>query len=435
MSNTPFLTQVWQQRFNNQLPAREHDLRTPWQRDRGRILHSAAFRRLQSKTQVMSVGHNDFYRTRLTHSLEVAQIGTGIISQLSSLSEHPNAPLGDPVLIEGICLAHDIGHPPFGHGGEVALNYMMHEYGGFEGNAQTFRILTKLEPYTREHGMNLTRRTLLGICKYPVLMSQVIRRIEPNPVSNFRQLKVADWLPPKAIYDADQNLYDWMLEPLTPEDQSYLQKIQSNDRSTHSRSINKSFDCSIMELADDIAYGVHDLEDAIVMNLLERDIWQSHVVDYMKQLPRCWLTEHIGETTEQLFSDHHYAQKNAIGALVNSFITSIRLEYNPNVSEPLLAYQACMLEPYAEGLNYLKQFILNYVIRTPDIEQVRYRGQQVVMELFEAFSSDPTRLLPTNTKKRWNESPSPAEAMRVIADYIAGMTDEYALKLHFRLFG
>ena len=171
----------WTERFLPD-PPREKDNRPPFRRDRGRILHSAAFRCLQAKTQIHAIGENDFYRTRLTHSLEVAQIGSSLVAQLKfletfeSLSQtlnidknelqkqlKPLLPSND--LIESLCFAHDIGHPPFGHGGETALNYMMAEQGGFEGNAQTFRILTKLEPYTENAGMNLTRRTLLGVVK------------------------------------------------------------------------------------------------------------------------------------------------------------------------------------------------------------------------------------------------------------------------------
>ncbi|MFM2483618.1 anti-phage deoxyguanosine triphosphatase [Celerinatantimonas yamalensis] len=435
MRNDHFVVPNWQARPNQHLPEREHDPRSPWQRDRGRIVHSAAFRRLQSKTQVLGIGHNDFYRTRLTHSLEVAQIGTGIVSQLRG-SVQASIPLPDPMLVEALCLAHDIGHPPFGHGGEVALNYLMREHGGFEGNAQTFRILTKLEPYTPFDGMNLTRRTLLGVSKYPVLINRIMRTENPPSISNFRQLKAADWLPAKGIYDDDQGLYTWMLAPLNEHDHQYIQSVTGDGLTLHQRSCYKSLDCSIMELADDIAYGVHDLEDAIVMGLLQRDIWQQQVVEKIKRLPKCWLNEHIDETTSQLFSPHHYAQKNAIGALVNAFITAIHVSHNSEVSEPLIAYQACMDEPYHMALNYLKQFVLNYVIQTPDIEQVRYRGQQIVMELFEAFSSDPMRLLPLNTQERWQKADeNDNNPYRIIADYIAGMTDEYALRLNQRLFG
>ncbi|CAG9001575.1 MAG: Deoxyguanosinetriphosphate triphosphohydrolase-like protein [Candidatus Celerinatantimonas neptuna] len=417
-----------------QLPTRAHDPRSPWQRDRGRILHSAAFRRLQSKTQVLGIGNNDFYRTRLTHSLEVSQIGTGIISQLQKLANE-SIPLPDPVLIEGLCLAHDIGHPPFGHGGEVALNYMMRNDGGFEGNAQTFRILTKLEPYTPEHGMNLTRRTLLGVLKYPVLMNRVTRQTHPASIANFRQLKASDWLPAKGLYLDDGSEYQWVIKPLTDNDQNYLHQVEGEGVKTHRKSLHKSFDCSIMDLADDIAYGVHDLEDAVVMGLLHRDIWQHQIVEFIYTLPGCWLTQHIDTITNQLFSVYHYDQKDAIGALVNAFITAIYIDQQVGIDEPLIAYQAIMDKPYRSALDHLKNFVMDYVIQTPDIEQVRYRGQQTIMELFEAFTSDPLRLLPINTRRRWQKAQDGGNQRRIIADYIAGMTDEYATRLHQTLFG
>ncbi|MGL4712962.1 MAG: dGTP triphosphohydrolase, partial [Shewanella sp.] len=164
---------IWQERRHGEDKQRRNDHRSPFQRDRARILHSAAFRRLQAKTQVLGVGMNDFYRTRLTHSLEVSQIGTGIAAQLRRKYPQYKQLLCSMSLLESQCLAHDIGHPPFGHGGEVALNYMMRDHGGFEGNGQTFRILSKLEPYTLDFGMNLCRRTMLGILKYPAPRSQL----------------------------------------------------------------------------------------------------------------------------------------------------------------------------------------------------------------------------------------------------------------------
>lgn len=425
----------WHQRLSLELKQRQDDPRTPWQRDRARILHSAAFRRLQSKTQVLGVGNNDFYRTRLTHSIEVAQIGTGIISQLSHNEKVPSDNLPDPSLVESLCLAHDIGHPPFGHGGEVALNYMMREHGGFEGNAQTFRILTRLEPYTRDVGMNLSRRTLLGVVKYPSLLSRVERREQPPEQTNFRRLKASDWLPAKGIYDDDQTLFDWILSPLSQTDRETLIKLRHTNPKQHSKTIHKSLDCSIMELADDIAYGVHDLEDAIVMGMVNRHDWQEHVASAIADIDNCWLADAIGRLSKQLFSPHHYDQKDAIGALVNAFITSIEFRESPQFEEPLLRYQAVMRPAMARALTVFKHFVLNYVIRTPEIELVRYKGQQIVMELFEAFASDPERLLPVNTRSRWSAAHNHnLNPHRVIADYIAGMTDDYAQKLHQTLF-
>ncbi|RKF18143.1 deoxyguanosinetriphosphate triphosphohydrolase family protein [Alginatibacterium sediminis] len=416
-----------------ELHPRENDPRSPWQRDRARILHSAAFRRLQNKTQVLGVGHNDFYRTRLTHSLEVSQIGTGILGQLAQRQPELEFLYPEPALIESACLSHDIGHPPFGHGGEVALNYMMRDHGGFEGNAQTFRILTRLEPYTRTDGMNLCRRTLLSIMKYPALIGQLSNYNSPQIPDNFRQLKVSDWTPAKGVYDDDMELYNWCLDSFSDHDRTHISSFISREK-YHHKTKYKSFDCSIMELADDIAYGVHDLEDAIVLGLVSRHDWQEQVASVIADIKDCWLANHIGELSQQLFSQHHYDQKNAIGMLVNAFITAIGVERYHSCEDELLDHYAQLDEPMQKALDALKRFVLNYVIHLPTTEIVRYKGQQIVMELFQAFSSDPERLLPINTRKRFIDAQKTGGEQRVIADYIAGMTDDYAQRLYQNMF-
>lgn len=162
----------FEERLYASQPQRVGDPRSPFQRDRARIMHSAAFRRLQGKTQVMGVGEGDFHRTRLTHSIEVSQIGYGLLQVLQSkkqnLDENAQKWLPERDLIEAACLAHDLGHPPFGHKGEQALHEAMLQHGGFEGNGQTLRIITKLEKYKeRGKGLYPTRRLTLGILKYP----------------------------------------------------------------------------------------------------------------------------------------------------------------------------------------------------------------------------------------------------------------------------
>lgn len=154
--------EYWEDRLLKQ-ERKTNDLRTEYERDFSRLIHSSAFRRLQAKTQVLGLGESDFYRTRLTHSMEVAQIGAGIKRHLKKgeYLKKPDEKILDEILpssalINAICLAHDLGHPPFGHGGEVALNICMREFGGFEGNGQTLRILTKLEKYTEKNGLNPT---------------------------------------------------------------------------------------------------------------------------------------------------------------------------------------------------------------------------------------------------------------------------------------
>ncbi|NRD74099.1 deoxyguanosinetriphosphate triphosphohydrolase family protein [Shewanella sp. VB17] len=425
----------WHERRLTEDKKRRNDHRSPYQRDRARILHSAAFRRLQAKTQVLGVGMNDFYRTRLTHSLEVSQIGTGIRAQLK-LKQTDHLDLFDSMsLIESLCLAHDIGHPPFGHGGEVALNYMMRDHGGFEGNGQTFRILTGLEPYTECYGMNLCRRTLLGILKYPALYSSLHHKIKPVEITNFRQLKPTDWTPVKGIFDDDSAILEWVLAPLSHTDRALFQQSHVVCAGQHRRTGYKSLDCSIMELADDIAYAVHDLEDAIVMGIVTSNQWQHDVENALKISEDSWISQEFAVIGDKLFSHHHHLRKDAIGTLVNGFVTAIDLLEDEALTEPLLRFNASLDKHFAEALEVLKQFVYKHVIRKPEIQMLEYKGQQIVMELFEAFESDPERLLPAHTQERWRRVTAEGlNSHRVIADYISGMTDEFASRLHQHLF-
>ncbi|GGQ06760.1 anti-phage deoxyguanosine triphosphatase [Shewanella litoralis] len=430
---------IWHQRLLGEDKQRRNDHRSPFQRDRARILHSAAFRRLQAKTQVLGVGMNDFYRTRLTHSLEVSQIGTGITAQLRRKYPEFKPLLNSMSLIESICLAHDIGHPPFGHGGEVALNYMMRHHGGFEGNGQTFRILSRLEPYTPSWGMNLTRRTLLGIMKYPAMHSQLFINLNKPDIANHRQLKPSDWPPVKGLFDDDQPIIDWVLSALSDNDRQLFissEQSQVNANYPHLKTRFKSLDCSIMELADDIAYAVHDLEDAIVMGIVNQRQWQHDVVEQLHSINDLWLKSEIANIGEKLFSHEHHLRKDAIGTLVNGFVTAISIKTNDDFEAELLKYNAKLQADFALTLHVLKQLVFKYVIRKPEIQMLEYKGQQIIMELFEAFASDPERLLPLNTRERWLAANAEnSNPMRVIADYISGMTDGFAGRLHQQLFG
>jgi dGTPase len=427
------LQSAWLSRLHPQ-PEREGDQRSGFQRDKARILHSAAFRRLQAKTQVLGVGMNDFHRTRLTHSLEAAQIGTGIASQLQQKFPQLAAQLElNDNLIEALCLAHDIGHPPFGHGGEVALNYMMREHGGFEGNGQTFRILTKLELYTADAGMNLCRRTLLGLVKYPGLLSQLQKKHEAIPAYSASP-KLADWIPAKGLFDDDKAVFDWLLQPLSDEDRALFTATE-RQHDGHSRTCYKSFDCSIMELADDIAYSIHDLEDAIVTGIVNRSEFTRLVSDPIRALQLTPLSIQMQELTEKLFSDLHYDRKDAIGALVNAFITAIEIaRLDADFVAPLLQYNAVLPKDFAKALCLFKQFVYTRVIQSHEVQILEFKGQQLVMALFSAFASDPLRLLPDNTRARWLNAQKQHQGMRVIADYIAGMTDEFASRLYNQLF-
>lgn len=443
------LNPVWLERVIADQP-RDKDHRPPFRRDRARILHSAAFRCLQAKTQIHAVGENDFFRTRLTHSLEVAQIGSSLVSQLKfeesftalaaqlgvkatelrTLLKHL-LPTTD--LIESLCFAHDIGHPPFGHGGETALNCMMRYDGGFEGNAQTFRLLTKLEPYTPDAGMNLTRRTILGVVKYPSMLeltSPQYSQLDLPQVIDKHSLRAIDWRPGKGLFADDLPMFDWLLRPLSEQDRhlfTSLRKVRSNSAENLKTKF-KSLDCSIMELADDIAYGVHDLEDAIVVGMVPRHLWQV-ALDQLKHCASDWARENADKLTEKLFSDYHYERKNAIGALVNYFITAVRWTITAEFDEPLLRYNAELPPDVEEVLNIFKEFVFKYVIRDVETQRIEYKGQRILTEMFQIFESDPERLLPRNTVNRWKNAPEKSKK-RIICDYMAGMSDAYALKLY-----
>ena len=236
--------------------------------DYARVIHSGSFRSLQGKTQILSLGDDDFYRTRLTHSLEVAQIASGIVQSLHAapLPENASKLLPTTPLISAIGLAHDLGHPPYGHGGEVALNYCMRHDGGFEGNAQTLRILTSLESFSEKDGADLTRRSLLGVLKYPAPFSRLAdATLTPQLLagpSSFAALDLAACKPPKAIFDEEHEVLNWILEPFCEADRERFVSIRSVDGG-HDRTIHKSLDSSIMDAADEIAVGFARESEAI----------------------------------------------------------------------------------------------------------------------------------------------------------------------------
>jgi dGTPase len=429
---------LWDQRHQPRSDVRDGDHRSAAQRDKARVLHSAAFRRLQAKTQIHGIGISDFYRTRLTHSLEAAQIGSGITEQLTSKFPTQAQLLGlDSDLIETICLAHDIGHPPFGHGGEIALNYAMREHDGFEGNAQTFRIVSALEPYTKQNGMNLSRRTLLGLIKYPNFMDALNKGYPSCKARSIREIKASDYVPPKGLFRCDEQVFKWLLSGLDEQDAAlFVSTLEPNESERHHRTRYKSFDCSVMELADDIAYGIHDLEDAIVLHKVHESQFFAEVVTPILKRSNTRLAEKINTFGMELFSEHSYRRKNAIGAIVNNFITSIEIHKQGVFRTPLLDYQATLPEPDRADLSLFKQFVFQHVIQTTEVQIAEYRGQQIVIELFQALTSDPERLLPTNTLRRWQAASeqSKGAGLRIVTDYIAGMTDEYAMKMHRDLF-
>jgi len=421
----------WQSRIINQNKSRPNDNRSPWQVDRSRIIHAAAFRRLQAKTQIMGIGLNDFHRTRLTHSLEVSQIGSGLLRHLEK--QHPDFKyFPDQSLLETLCLAHDIGHPAYGHGGEIALNYMMREHGGFEGNAQTLRIVSRLEPYSDGHGMNLTRRTLLGFIKYPAFIDDLWHTIpKHDPKRAF--IKADDWRPAKGLYQDDRETFDWIVDPLSAKDKSNLSQFSKLDP-FRSKTRFKSLDAAIMELADDIAYAVHDLEDAIATEQITLKEWENYAVPALDKVNCSWLE--TSELTERLFLNSEAQRKDVIGELVNLFITQSCITPTEVTFDcPILNFTVQLSSEYKSLLDTLKSFIYQRLIRASHMQQIEFKGQKLIIELFEAFSCDPLRLLPETTANAYQQAlDNGLNTHRVICDYLSGMTDEYAFKTHQRLF-
>jgi dGTPase len=423
---------MWSERLSKLEQKRGRlDTRDPFEHDKTRVIHCPAFRRLQSKTQILGTSGGDFHRTRLTHSLEVASIGASILRHITkscSVIDGLNEILPSRDLIETICLLHDIGHPPFGHGGEAALNYMMIDYGGFEGNAQTLRLITKIDRSYGAFGLDLTRRVLLGILKYPVMRSNI------EHVSIYQTLKakpivcINDWLPPKAYYDSEADVVAWLLEPFTGQDKVLLQT------SLDDKSLYYNFDCSIMDLADDIAYGVHDLEDAVHLNLIKREHFESQEFYELLQASNMFINPQ--DFLDALFAEQTDIRKRIIGTMVNYFITEIFVGVTTvDFSHPLLKYNAMLSAKSAKLLQYLIKVIYDYVINSQEARIFEYGGQNVIKHIFTAIDSSPLSLLDNNSRRLWSESNSEILKKRVISDYIANMTDVHAYQLHGRLVG
>lgn len=397
-----------------------------YQRDRARIIHSSSFRSLQSKTQVLGLGESDFYRTRLTHSLEVAQVGSGICEWLRDQPDLADFAELIPSfsLIEAICLAHDIGHSPFGHGGEVAMNTMMRDHGGFEANGQTLRILARLGEYSPDCGLDLTRRTMLGTIKYPCFYSDVVNY--PSGVAD-NPLNIDHWSPPKCVYDSERDVMDWMLAPFSDADKTLFLSVEASDNK-HSRTRYKAFDTSIMELADDIAYGVHDLEDALALGLVDHAAWQEQIMSKLIELPANPISDRADEFSQLLFSENAKDRKHAVSRLVGYLIKSITIEDRGLFDAPLLKLQARMEPTAYQILLSIKDFVMSHVIFRPELQMLQYKGQRVVVRLFEIFAANPERLLPLSVQKCYK-----LEQHRAIADYLSGMTDVSAGKLYHKL--
>lgn len=411
---------------------RKNDHRNSSERDLARLIHSATFRRLQAKTQVLGIGEGDFHRTRLTHSMEVAQIGKGIAKNIlyrfvSDLELKEILPDGDLMFCLG--LAHDLGHPPFGHGGEIALNYCMREHGGFEGNGQTLRILSKIEAHTPNYGLDLSRRALLGILKYPVNYKK-LHKVGKIPICEHTMVKASDWKPPKCYHNEETDVVDWILSPLSESDKINFNRHSPPTDDKHGKPTEKALDTSIMELADDIAYGVHDLEDGIALQLIDREMWMAAE----KKLDKGWIKENeLINIGSELFGNSSQ-RKRAIGALVHAFMTNAEVTKNNSYDSPLLSINVNLTGNSKSALKVLTSLVIDNVIKIPEVQTLEFRGQQIIIQLFNAIAFDPKRFLKKTFNDIWAKETTETAKLRVICDYVSGMTDEYATRMYERLF-
>ena len=350
-------------------PEEEHPYRTAYQRDRDRIIHTTAFRRLEYKTQVFVYSEGDHYRNRLTHSVEVAQIGRTLARSLGCNED----------LIEAICLAHDLGHPPFGHVGEATLNELMQAYGGYDHQRQTFRLVTHLERRYPDHpGLNLTYEVLEGVVKH----------------------------------DTDYDVVD--ASGFGPDERGTLE-------------------CQLSNLADEIAYNTSDLDDGLRSGILDpsevaklasaREVFASLGVSPDGNLGDTILRHRfIRRLVGIEVSDTIHATQRSLDDAQVASLAGIR-----SASHNMADYTPAMLERNRE----LKQYLFDNFYRHYRVVRMAMKAERVLRDLFNAYMDQPLQL-PTETRRR--AEPGDEELPRIICDYIAGMTDRYAVQEHRRLF-
>ncbi|UCH72676.1 MAG: deoxyguanosinetriphosphate triphosphohydrolase [Rhodospirillales bacterium] len=374
----PYATR-WQSSRGRLHAEPESEIRSPFQRDRDRIVHSTAFRRLKHKTQVFISPEGDHFRTRLTHSIEVAQIARTIARCLRL----------DEDLAEALALAHDLGHTPFAHAGQEALDSVMKHWGGFEHNDQTLRVLTLLEArYANFDGLNLTWETLEGVVKHNGPLSTAESRSPPPPsIAEYNarhDLSLADWPGPEA---------------------------------------------QVAAIADDIAYNHHDLDDGIRAGLFSIEDLDAvpHVAATFHSVrqrhpaiePQRLVHETVRRLIDAMVRDVVAQTGERLAALGPTNVESIRAH-----GHPVVAFSRAM----GENDRALKRFLFERLYRNTAVLQETAEARRIVTELFNGLMAAPERL---PAAWRWEEAGAdPAALARRIADYIAGMTDRYATQMH-----
>ncbi len=434
--------------------AKALDHRDPFERDRARIIHSFAFRRLQSKTQIFALTESAFLRTRLTHTLEVSNIGralTAVVNRdiwpgypLGTVKEEYES-LGGPVdtsLIEAACLAHDLGHPPFGHRGEEALNHCVWTRwpgrdNGFEGNGQTLRLLTSdtLEVHGERHGLNLSRATMQAVLKYPALYGSLVNPARYPDAADCPPFK--PWAPPKCIHNEEAVLLDWLLAPFPASDREEFLRFEQRE-GKHARTLHKTLEASIVELADDIAYGTHDVEDAFFSKLISPERILSYMPREKFDDPGVYdayaaLITQMGRGSGGAQRDAVFEKKEAASALISRLITATCLTENTAFVHPRLRWNVTLPADDRIVLDALKDSVYVHVINGPAVQSLEYRGGIIIEKMFEAFLEAP-ELLGGKHGHLLREAETAEQRLRTLADYIAGMTDTYAERTYNRLF-
>lgn len=387
--------------------------RSEFERDRARILHSSTLRRLGAKTQVLGAGYDDFVRTRLTHSLEVSQVGRDLANMLKC----------DTNIVECACLSHDLGHPPFGHKGEAVLNELAKDIGGFEGNAQTLRILTRLEPKIYHNalsfGLNLTRASLDASIKYPWLQS------------NSKFHPTADRSTKFGVYPDDADVFEWI--------RKYV---------PHDKKFDKCVEAQIMDLSDDISYCVHDIEDAIVSSSVKiKEIFTKESQRLIYDYAKAWYSfdggeERLREAIMRLKeakclpvnfdgSRQSYAQlKNMTSSLIGRFCNQVIFDTKEVFgNEPLYRYNGNLIvsDSVKDEILALKSFCAAFVMAPLESSSQHHQQIDVIYRLYEKFQN-PQNLLP-EFRFDYENSKCDNDAKRVIIDQIASLTDNSAKRL------
>jgi dGTPase len=396
-------------------------VRTAFERDRARVVHAAASRRLAAKTQVVGPQTDDFVRNRLTHSLEVAQVARDLARALGC---HPD-------ITETAALAHDLGHPPFGHNGERVLAELSQDCGGFEGNAQTLRLLSRLEAKTFDAtgasvGLNLTRATLDACTKYPWS-----RAGAPGP-GGVHADGTPRFVVKFGVYDDDAPVFDWLREGVTGRRQCV--------------------EAQVMDLADDVAYSVHDVEDGIVAGRLELTrldldaLWETVRAWYLPdstddelsaalasmRRQESWPTTAYAGTRRDLA-----AIKNLTSDLIGRFCGSVQAATFAAADGPLVRHRAELVVPHATlvEIGILKGIAAHYVMQATDRLSLMERQRLLLAELFAALWERGADALDRPFSDDWAAADDDAARRRVVVDQVASLTDASAVSRHATLVG